>query len=312
MPKNTLADTVAEEMNAIMNSDSHASLFHKDAKKKVKPCCDCKSCGKKCPCEDKCKKSCSCCADKKTDKEKGKDKSKTKEKGKGFPFFGKKKLATVVAQLTEDLAIASEVLDSLGLTKSATSTLQALDGMLEEIAMEKLAATAIEVNEEEDVGKIDDPTLEELGLKSEEPMGSLRSGDIAREILEKNPDLKGGLKNELLQDRSILQPYGGIEADSLDPEIISDEDLGIRPDTDIDEILQESLSPTQFPSDFAVPNLDALPEDEALKRELTETVRPGNHVESSVKDAFVKLASWVKKHAKSESEEDEEDFEDEE
>lgn len=339
MNKNSLADIVAEQMDVIINSDEHMSLFHKDAKKKTKPCCDCKSCGKKCPCEEKCKKSCSICTEdedkNKTDKadktdktkvkEKVKDKSKDK-KGKGKPkwFFGKK-FATAIAQLTEDLSTASEILDSIGLEKSAMYTLFALDGMLDEAAVAKFSSEM----GEDDMDDIDDPTLSELGLESNEPMGNLRSGEVALDILNKNPDLKKGLKNRLLKDYEILQPRHekGIEDDSFDPEILPGFELNSleEDDTDIDDLLSESLSPTQFPSEPFIPgptdvssyDFDELssPLEDAIQRMETPTVPPEKdkfYTDASVKNVFTKLNSWMTKHSSKNNEDESSNFEDEE
>lgn len=265
-----------------------------------KPCCQCEKCEENCPCE-KCD-NCSCM----------------------------EMSSQAFNTLLNNLLLASNRLEELGLNKAAGSVLNAIEELVGEVAVKKIAWDM------GDEGMIDDTTLSELGLKSEEPMGSSRSGDIARDILSSNPDLKTSLKDKLLEDRTIQQPrhqFDMVGSEDFDKDVIPDIEFEDEPndDTMMDEILADSLSPTQIPpnpdlpkpssvrgfDDYLYTNPD-VSEEEALERDLTPTSAPGKISEdeepglemSELKESFEKLEQWIQK--KAEESQTDEDFEDEE
>jgi hypothetical protein len=323
MKSNSIGDIVAENMQQIVESESHHKMFVEPTpqiKIASDKCCNCDKCDSGCPCQGKCGKGCEICHSDAASADDG---------------ITAEAVKTIVSNLTR----LSLVLDNLGLNRSSAKTLTALDNLISELALRKFAGPLTEIE------VVDDPHTDDLeeGLEGVyEKEGDSDKSFFGPNFFQSDPDLPAlgkledyldvnmadvseedsndisdDLKRELdliSMDHPDLQGAVGRFDELEDPETLFNPNLD--PNTDYSPSLLAGDDGPSFYTD-PVPHGEMLygPTDYPKHNTLPSA---GDTLIDELGGVMAELDVWIKKHAaeeeKTEEEpeaEEEEDFEDE-
>ncbi len=298
MNKNSIGNLVAANMEEIINSESHIEMFKAPSQVKIaskKECCECTKCGDSCPCKKKCIKECKDCHSEDVND------------------------AIAVQNLVTTLTRLSFMLDELGLEKSSTSTLTALDSMITELAVKKFA----------NINSFNKIALEEILNLDDENDVSDRLAKELEKITEGHPDLnsytnefgRDEFGNELEDEYDSHSRFDTIPSRDtfldIGNEYLINGDLELDPGDNSDKKLNMPPLP-EFDYLETNPIFNRNKEEDLIQNEM-QTIKPSKrHYDEGLNDTMARLNAWIKKQAdKNESEEDEEEkdeesFEDEE